>query len=371
MSHAPQRALRRRAPSVAVVGGGVFGATAAIELANRGFQVDLFERRNDLLQAASGINQYRLHRGYHYPRSLATAIECRDSEQTFRDAFGKAVVDSEEHYYAISSHDSLTTAEDYARFLEQTGLEHTPTSLDLIRETSVSTVLRVRESLFDADVLRAVLWRGLREAGVRVHTGVAASGSILDRFDLSVIATYAELNRLTARSPRVYQFEVCEKPVVKLPREYSGRSVVVMDGPFMCVDPLPGSPFHVLGNVVHAIHHTNIGAFPEVPDELRDHLNRGVVRSPRVTKIGDFVTSAATFFRNFEQAEHIGSMFTVRAVLPAVEDTDARPTVIQQLDDRTISIFSGKIDTCIRAADEVGTLAEAALRWTDLHEQAV
>ena len=59
------------------------------------------------------------------------------------------------------------------------------------------------------------------------------------------------------------------------------------------------------------------------------------------------------FFPEIECAEHIGSMFTVRAVPPRVENTDARPTQVNKIDDKTISIFSGKITTCVEAANEV------------------
>ena len=46
-------------------------------------------------------------------------------------------------------------------------------------------------------------------------------------------------------------------------------------------------------------------------------------------------------------------MFTVRAVPPRVENTDARPTQVTKIDEKTISIFSGKITTCVEAANEV------------------
>ena len=57
-------------PHIAIIGGGFFGATVAYVLAEAGYPVTLFEKHDDLLQAASGINQFRLHRGYHYPRSV-------------------------------------------------------------------------------------------------------------------------------------------------------------------------------------------------------------------------------------------------------------------------------------------------------------
>jgi len=64
---------------IAIIGGGIFGVTTAIRL-SRNHDVDLFEQNSDILQSASGINQYRLHRGYHYPRSTDTAISAKNSE---------------------------------------------------------------------------------------------------------------------------------------------------------------------------------------------------------------------------------------------------------------------------------------------------
>ena len=43
-------------------------------------------------------------------------------------------------------------------------------------------------------------------------------------------------------------------------------------------------------------------------------------------------------------------MFTVRAVPPRVEETDARPTLVEMINNKIISIFSGKITTCVEAA---------------------
>ena len=71
---------------IAIIGGGIFGVTTAIRL-SRNHDVDLFEQNSDILQSASGINQYRLHRGYHYPRSTDTAISAKNSELFFKNDF--------------------------------------------------------------------------------------------------------------------------------------------------------------------------------------------------------------------------------------------------------------------------------------------
>lgn len=349
---------------VAVVGGGIFGTTAALELSRRGHRVELYEREADLLQAASGINQYRLHRGYHYPRSRETASDCRDSEIVFREAFGPAVLDHSDHYYAVAARDSLTTMDDYVSFCRNLDLETEVARPDVLDPSSVALSVRVREQMFDPDVLRTLVWSQLRESGVTVHLGTEVAMADLADADRVVIATYAGLNQMlgeesTARRP--YQFEVCEKPVVQLPAGFAGTSVVVMDGPFMCFDPVGTGGRHVLGHVVHAIHATNVGLVPEVPDAIAPLLNRGVVERPAVTHIDRFIEAGREFFPEIAQAVHVGSMFTVRAVLPGVEGTDTRPTLVRQVDERVITVFSGKIATCIAAATQVAALVEASV----------
>jgi hypothetical protein len=135
-----------------------------------------------------------------------------------------------------------------------------------------------------------------------------------------------------------------------------------MDGPFMCFDPLGTTDRFVLGNVVHAIHHQSVGIFPDVPDGLGELLDQGVVEDPPITNIERFVEAGAEMFEDFDDLDHVGSMYTIRAVLPNVDRTDARPTLVREIDDHTISVFSGKIDTCIRAARKVAKLVDERAR---------
>jgi hypothetical protein len=52
-------------------------------------------------------------------------------------------------------------------------------------------------------------------------------------------------------------------------------------------------------------------------------------------------------------------MFSVRAVLPDVENTDKRPTLIHRQDNET-RILSGKICTAVTAAKQVTEMLVAA-----------
>ena len=126
-----------------------------------------------------------------------------------------------------------------------------------------------------------------------------------------------------------------------------------MDGPFMCIDPLANTDLHLLCNVENEIHQTNVGLYPEIDEKYIPLLDSGIIKNPKISNYGKFIQSTIPFFPEIEYAEHIGSMFTVRAVPPRVENTDARPTQVTKIDEKTISIFSGKITTCVEAANEV------------------
>ena len=123
-----------------------------------------------------------------------------------------------------------------------------------------------------------------------------------------------------------------------------------MDGEFCSVDPYGETGYHLMGHVKHAIHASNTGLDPEVPDDLVPYLNSGIVHSLPQSRWPLFQKDGQKFIPALKKAEHIGSMFTVRAVLPDMDKTDARPTLVERMDDQVVRVFSGKIGTCVDAA---------------------
>lgn len=342
---------------IAVVGAGIFGISAAVKLAEAGYKVDLYEKNSEILAAASGINQYRLHRGYHYPRSKSTALSSKFAEEAFKKEYGEAVLEGNEHYYVIAKEESRVSGENFLRFCKECELEHEEVNLgEHVHNPLVDVSIRGRESLLDPIKLKVIAEQKIKDAKVNLILNTAFMPHQVDEHDIVINCTYANSNFILERYPeakRDYQFEVCEKPLLKLPPKYRGKSIVVLDGPFFCIDPYSSTGLHVMGNVVHAIHATNVGQFPIIPEDIKPLLNKGIIKNPLVTNIKHFLKVAKRFMPDLKDAEHVGSMFTVRTVLPNVDATDERPTLVSKINNKIIHVFSGKIGNCVEAAEEV------------------
>ncbi len=342
--------------NIAVVGGGVFGTTISWKLAEMGQQVDLFEKNEDIFMSASGINQYRIHRGYHYPRSLETVLTCIEGEKQFSTTYPEAVIDSTNNYYCISKEKSLTSGHEFEKLCKRNNLNFRTLFPNEVNKDNISNSYLVDESLFDPMKLKESIYKKLKIHNVNLCLNTIASRKMLNEYETVVIATYSNNNFFLKKndlSKKIFQFELCEKIVVKLPDQFKNLSVVIIDGPFMCIDPYGDTGYHVMGNVVHAIHDSKIGSSYDIPKNFLNIVNNGIIKKPEITNYNKFISSAAEYFNFLDEAKYIGSMYTTRVVYPYRDHDDARPTVVENIDNKYISVFSGKIPTCINAANEV------------------
>ena len=78
-----------------------------------------------------------------------------------------------------------------------------------------------------------------------------------------------------------------------------------MDGPFMCIDPLPNTDYHLLCNVVHEIHQTNIGKYPTIDKKYIPLLNKGIVKNPEYIKLfGEHNSETLSYYQHRHDHSH-------------------------------------------------------------------
>lgn len=214
--------------------------------------------------------------------------------------------------------------------------------------SNIANVYQVREESLDVYKLRNVLWQRLTNSSVSVRLNEEYQRSYDAQVDIVINATYANYNKiLPPEFWQEIQFEYCEKVIIHPPKQLQNTSIVILDGPFGCIDPISLN-MSVLGHVEDAILHRNIGYFPEYPifSEQRDSLT---VYKNVLDHLQAFIPDI--FFSNY-----CTSMFVHRAVLPNREHDDARPSYITKHSDKYYSIFSGKLGTAVDIANELNEM---------------
>ena len=345
---------------IAVVGAGIFGVTAAYTLA-KNHSVDLFEKNNDVMMESSDVNQCRIHRGYHYPRSPDTVKNVLIANRSFNEEFNQTIVTDTENYYCISKTDSFTSSNQFKEFCKKYDLEYETITPAIINKNSIDLCFKVKENLFDHEKLKKLCWKKLKDNDVNIIFNTKASNKILDKYDFIIICTYGQTENLFNSSidfQREYQFEICEKVFVTLPKEFNKKSILVMDGPFMGIDPVGSTGMFIIGDVVNTVHQRNIGKKPEIDPKFLPFLNKGIISTPSISNYELFIESASKFMPEIKKAKYVGSSFCLKATLPNVDKTDERPTLINQLDEKTINVFSGKISTCIETSKQIQNIVE-------------
>jgi hypothetical protein len=341
---------------VAVVGAGLYGSVAAVDLARAGHEVTLIDQHEAILHGASRANQGRIHRGFHYPRSSDTTREAQQAAPRFEERFAEAVNPLTRNYYAVASEGSRTDVRSYRQHLMTELLRHEEIPADGLCHGVDLLVLARDERMVDLNELRGVLRADLAEAGVRLRLGTSAGPGELGRFDEVVWATYGREDR------RRLQWEVVEVVVVRLRHGLRNVSLVVMDGDFCSIDPIPGGEFHMLYDVRWSVRASNLGAEPEVPLELANLVDAGPVATRRTART-EITRSVARFLPDARDAEYQFSMFTVRAVMPFLGGSDSRPWSVGRMPWGVV-VFPGKLASCIPAAERVVELCAPRLSAT-------
>lgn len=353
----------RRPPKVAVIGGGIFGASCAAELA--GFcEVTLFERRRGLCEEASSLNQWRYHHGFHYPRSSETIREIQDCRAEFERAYGSAVVPGVVSYYCTVPTARVITRERYLHTCTNMGLPFAiePPAEGILDLSQVDLCLRTGESVIDVERLRRIMLDRLRaEPGVTIALGhevvdgglladgrkrVAAraeDGGGEDVFDYVVNASYANRNllaKLFGFPVKPLRFDLLELLMLELP--LPRVSVTVLDGPFTSLVATAEAHRFTLSHILHSV---LASATP------RDGLPPVWAEAPSNRE--NLIAAAARYLPILKDARIVASVHGTRVVHALPEDVDGRPTVVTDHGFGCWSILGGKINTSVTNARQL------------------
>lgn len=330
---------------IAVAGAGIYGATVAIRLAEQGHAVRLFDALG-ILCAASAINQYRVHAGYHYPRSPETIRETLEVRSEFIRAFEPAIVRNSRHYYAIPKQGSRTSPDVYEKVMKDHGLPLKPCRPEWMNFAFIDRCYEVLEHIYDPDALRQLVEAQIRSLRIPFERKPFTAKMRPD-FDFVVWATYG-----LGPSRRVFniaKFQVAEKMLIELPASLQHVALVVVDGPFTAFDPYGSSARSLFGSAKNTNHWSTTDPDEPIPEPYAGILNEPEFRPVPFTRFEAMRRDCCEPVPGAKGARYIGSRFTIRVVEDNPEH-DRRILHLQESAPGEIHIFSGKVVSAVKAA---------------------
>ncbi len=348
-----------------VVGGGFFGCELAIRLARTFDGVTLLEAERDVMTRASFGNQARVHNGYHYPRSILTALRSRANYPRFRADYAECIDAGFRKIYAVARRYSKVSAGQFAGFCRRIGArcEPLPRPMNsLFHPGEIEDAFAVDECAFDADRLRELVRQRLQGANVACRCGVRVqrlrpaagqrvvveadgpTGQELFNASLVVIATYSSISALLKANdlpPIPVKHELAELALIEVPAELRTVGITVMCGPFFSCMPFPARGLHSLSHVRFTPH----AAWPGDSEPLR---------RPR-SNADLMLRDAARYVPALHRARYVDSLWEIKCVPTRNEADDGRP--ILWLADHGMPnlhcVLGSKIDNVYDALDHL------------------
>ena len=358
-----------------LIGAGLYGLYSALYCGRRGMRVLVLEHDDEPFKRATYINQARVHMGYHYPRSLNTAIKSAGYFRRFNDDFGFSIHQKFDQIYATSAEFSWTNAEEFIEFCKAADIrcDILPTE-KYFKPGMCDGAFLTEEYTYDAHILRDYFLDELSKLSnvnirysVRIHSILTDGDKYCvelddgEAYETSFVlnSTYASVNQILNKAGVddlfKIKYELCEIILCKVSDELKDKGFTVMDGPFFSIMPFGKTGLHSLTSVTFTPHNTGYESVPIFECQKRadalctdsylgncnDCPNKPESAWPYMSRL------ARKYMNEDYEFKYISSLFSMKPILKSSEVDDSRPTAIKIHSSKPtfISVLSGKINT--------------------------
>jgi glycine/D-amino acid oxidase-like deaminating enzyme len=365
---------------ITIIGGGFFGLYLAEYFSRLNNKVLVVEKKSDAMQTASYTNQARVHNGYHYPRSMLTALRSRISFPRFVDEF-EACIDSDfDKYYMISNRLGKVTPNQFKKFCDRIGAPHEKAPVHihrLVQPNMIDEIFKVKEFAFNSVLLKETMLNRIQNNGVellfnhcvttikRSHSNPLLELSVSsDSETFNVTSkqvfncTYSLLNAVLVDSKIELiplRHEMTEMCIVDVPDELKKVGITVMCGPFFSIMPFPSKQAHSFSHVRYTPH------FEWSDSNQSPYVNAQSIysKSSRRSAFKKMKLDAQRYMPIMEDIKYKESLWEVKTILPRSDTDDSRPILFKANYGLPglHCVMGGKIDNVydvIQAIDDLG-----------------
>ena len=364
-----------------IIGAGIYGLYAALYCGKKGEKVIVLEKENEAFLRATYVNQARVHMGYHYPRSLSTAIKSAGYFERFNKDYGFSILSDFDQVYATSTNFSWTNAKQFKKFCQNANIkcEELPTS-KYFKDNVCDGCFLTKEYTYDAQILKEYFLKEINKYkniiikyDVKIEK-IKKNDTVYEIIDDNdniykssyvLNATYASVNQILEKlgyDKFKIKYELCEIILCTVSDNFKNVGITVMDGPFFSLMPFGKTGYHSLTSVTFTPHKTSYEPLPTFECQKNNRDFCSPISLGNCNKCKNKPESAWPYMANLAKKylkdeyefKYVKSLYSMKPILMASEIDDSRPTVIKVFTKNPtfVSVLSGKINT-IYDLDEV------------------
>ena len=374
--------MNRKTADYLIIGAGIYGLYFAYKVIKTQPQKRVIVLEIDAapFQRASYINQARVHSGYHYPRSVSTALKSIKYYHKFIDDFSFAINNKFEKIYAVSSDFSYTTKQNFQKFCEFCKVKCEEINPDkYFKKGMIDGCFIAEETAFDAGKIASFLAENIAKGNGEIiyntrfqsvkkddnkFTVILDSGVSIET-DFILNASYASTNQIAKlfgfNDMFKIKYEITEMCLCNVSDNIKRAGLTVMDGPFFSIMPFGLTGYHSLSSVHFTPHKTCYNELPvfncqknnpNCTPEMFDNCNHCPAKPE--TAWASMAKLAEKYLNSDIKYEFVKSLFAVKPIMKSSETSDSRPTIIKRFsaEPKFYSVLSGKFNT-IYDLDEV------------------
>lgn len=363
-----------------ILGAGLYGLYSALFCAKQNEKVIVLEVEDAPFKKATYINQARVHMGYHYPRSISTALKSKKYFDRFLQDYNFCILKEFDQIYATSTNHSWTSASQFKRFCDNAGIRCDELVANrYFKEGMCDGAFLTTEYTYDAHILRDYFLNELGNHtnvelvyGAKITEITKENNSYVIEYNSKKIcssfvlnATYSGVNqiqKLVGFEPFKIKYELCEIILCSVSENFRNIGFTVMDGPFFSIMPFGKTGYHSLTSVTFTPHMTSYNSVPKFTCQKK---SGDFCSSKRIGNCNECISKpesawhymsnlAKKYLKEEYEFKYEKSLFSMKPILMASEIDDSRPTVIRvnTKSPTFVSVLSGKINT-VYDLDEV------------------
>ena len=302
---------------ILIIGAGWYGCHIGLYLKEKKHNVEIHEKNKDIFLGSSGYNQFRLHLGYHYPRSSQTIEDAKKNYLSFIKRYKKFISFPKKNIYCIANQKSLIDAKTYETIIKTHKLKIEKKKIDYLM--NIESSYNCNEGVLLNNKFTKYYKDKLKE-NLNFNSKIKNINKLRNKYDFILDCS----NTLIDSKLKKFNYVLTISLIYKMKNNLNMHPLTIMDGKLPSLYPYADNKS--LFTLTHA-EHTHIKTFKSFKslEKYKKNITNKKIRNIKNNIEKDMIF----YYPGFKKGFNFKDYFLSYKVLPN-EKSAKRTTFIQR-----------------------------------------